>query len=100
MMNRLLPGPGDREKWFTYALSRLAAFDVTWQGIEGWESYDNGRELLKEIGDYLSALDPYKHTRSTRTTLSSGPLVDDGWLRYRSYQTDDTAVGAIDQQIY
>jgi len=100
LVDRLLPTHNDRTKWFTYALSRLAAYDVTWQGIEGWESYDNGRELLKEIGDYLSALDPYKQTRSTRTNASSGPLVDDGWLRYRSYQTPDDAVGAIDQQIY
>ena len=73
LMDRLLPTRNDRQKWFTYALSRLAAFDVTWQGIEGWESYDDGRELLKEIADYLSNLDPYKHTRSTRANVTSGP---------------------------
>ena len=101
LMDKLLPTHNDRQQWFTYALSRLAAYDVTWQGIEGWESYDNGRELLKEIADYLTNLDPYKHTRSTRTNLSSGPLVDDGWLRYRSYQTgNDDSVAAIDQQVY
>jgi hypothetical protein len=100
LMDRLLPTRADRQKWFTYALSRLAGYDVTWQGIEGWESYDNGRELLKEIADYIAALDPYKHTRSTRVTDSSGPLVDDGWLRYRSYQGGDHAVAAIDQQVY
>jgi hypothetical protein len=100
-MDRLLPTRGDRQKWFTYALSRLAAFDVTWQGIEGWESYDDGRELLKEIADYLSNLDPYKHTRSTRANVTSGPMVDDGWLRYRSYQgSGDDAIGAIEQQVY
>jgi hypothetical protein len=101
LMDRLLPSHNDRQKWFTYALSRLAAYDVTWQGIEGWESYENGRDLLKEIADYLASLDPYKHTRSTRANVSSGPLVDDGWLRYRSYQPkDDDSAGAIDQQIY
>jgi hypothetical protein len=101
LMDKLLPTHNDRQQWFTYALSRLAAYDVTWQGIEGWESYDNGRELLKEIADYLSSLDPYKHTRSTRASLSSGPLVDDGWLRYRSYQTgNDDSAAVIDQQIY
>ena len=101
LMDRLLPSRSDRQKWFTYALSRLAAFNVTWQGIEGWETYEDGRELLKEIGDYLSSLDPYKHTRSTRANISSGPLADDGWLRYRSYQTgNDDQIGAIDQQIY
>jgi hypothetical protein len=100
LMDRLLPTRSDRQKWFTYALSRLAAYDVTWQGIEGWESYDTGRDLLKEIAEYLGNLDPYKHTRSTRTSTSSAPFVDDGWMRYRSYQTPDDAVGAIDQQIY
>jgi hypothetical protein len=100
LANRLLPSREDRRKWFTYALARLAAFDVTWQGIEAWETYTNGRDLLKEVADYLTELDPYKHTRSSRTATSSGPLSDDGWLRYRSYQTGDDAVGAIEQQVY
>ena len=100
-MDRLLPSHSAREKWFDYAISRLAAFDLTWQGIEGWESYDGGRDLLKEIAGYLNNLDPYKHLSSTRASISSGPLVDDGWLRYRSYQTgSDDQVDAIDQQIY
>ena len=100
LMNRLLPSHEDRQKWFTYTISRLGAYDVTWQGLEGWETYGNGRELLKEIGEFESALDPYKHTRSTRTSVTSGPLVDDGWLRYRSYQTASDPVGAIEQQMY
>jgi hypothetical protein len=100
LLNRLLPTHDDRQKWFTYALSRLAAYDVTWQGIEAWETYDNGSDLLKEIADYLTMLDPYKRTRSTRTNMTSGALVDDGWLRYRSYQTGDDAVSAIEHQIY
>lgn len=104
LMNRLLPTHADREQWFTYALSRLAAFDVTWQGIEAWETYDNARELLKEIAGYLADLDPYKHTRSTRTSTTSAPFADDGWLRYRSYQagaaTDIDQIGALEQQTY
>ncbi len=98
LMTRLLPARDDRQKWFTSAISRLAAFDVTWQGIEGWESYPDGHDLLKEIADYLTRLDPYKHPRSTRANVSSGPLVDDGWQRYRSYQTADDQIGAIEQQ--
>src|SRR5665213_90775 len=98
LMNRLLPTHEERAKWFVYALSRLAAYDVTWQGLEGWESYGNGRELLKEIGEFEAALDPYKHTRSSRTNVTTGPLADDGWLRYRSYQTADDQIGAIEHQ--
>ncbi len=100
LMNRLLKEREDRQKWFTLALARLAPFDVTWQGIEQWETYDNGRDLLKEIAGYLTDLDPYKHTRSTRASVSSGTLTDDGWLRYRSYRTGDDQIPAVDQQIY
>ena len=100
LMNTLLASHDARQKWFTYALSRLAAFDVTWQGLEAWESYDNGREVLKEIAGYLTELDPYKHTRSSRTSSTTGSLADDGWLRYRSYQTGDAAIGAVEQQVY
>ncbi len=100
LMNRLLPAHDDRQKWFTYALSRLAAFDVTWQGIEDWESYPNGRALLKEIAEYLTDLDPYKHIRSSRTSLTSAALADDGWLQYRSYQTPNDQVSAVEQQVY
>lgn len=100
MLGRLLPSSSERRTWFTYALSRLAAFDVVWQGIEAWETDDNGRALTKEIGEYLSTLDPYKHTRTTRTLTSSAPLMDDGWLRIRSYETSDDAIGGIEQQTY
>jgi hypothetical protein len=100
LLNRLLPAHNDRQDWFTNAISRLAAFDVTWQGIEAWETYDNGRDLLKEINGLLTDLDPYKHPRSTRTNAATGALSDDGWLRYRSYETGDPAIGAIEQQVY
>ena len=100
LINRLLPSHAEREKWFGYALSRLAAFDVTWQGIEEWEACENGREILKEIGGYLGTLDPYKHTRSTRAAVTSAPLADDGWLRYRSYQSADSAVAGVEQQVF
>lgn len=100
LMDKLLPGRTDREKWFRYALSRLAAFDVTWDGLENWESYADGRALLKEIAGYISELDPYKHTRGTRTAVTSAALIDDGWLRYRSYETGNDQIGAVEQQVF
>ena len=100
LMNRLLPSHDDRAQWFAYALSRLEAYDVTWQGLEEWETYDNGREVLKEIAEYEANLDPYKHIRSTRTNATSAPLADDGWMRYRSYQTADERIVAVEQQMY
>jgi hypothetical protein len=100
LLTKLLPAAADRRAWFTDALSRLAGFDVMWQGIEGWENYDNGRDLLKEIADYLKELDPYKHLATTRTLVTSAPLFDDGWMQVRSYQTADDTVGAVEQQVY
>ena len=100
LMDRLLPSRADRRKWFDYALPRLVAFDVTWQGLEGWESYDNGRPLLKEIAGYLTELDPYKHTRSSRASVTSTPMSEDGWLRYRSFQTSDDNIAMVEQQAF
>ena len=99
MMERLLPSHQARAQWFEMALSRLAPFDVTWQGLEAWETYPHGREMLKEIGDYLTASDPWKHTRGTRAQQTSAPLADDPWLRIRSYEAVDDAAMAVDQQM-
>lgn len=100
LLNRLLPDRQARQKWFENTISRLAAFDVTWEGVEDWETYDNGRAILKEIGDAINQFDPYKHTRSSRSKISSSPLVDDGWLRYRSYSTTDSAIESVEQQAF
>ena len=99
LMDRLLPTRTARAQWFEMAISRLAPLDVTWQGLEAWESYPRGRELLKEIGEYLAASDPWKHTRGTRAGVTSAPLTEDGWLRVRSYEGAGDAAMAIDQQI-
>ena len=100
LLTKLLPAISDRRAWFMYALSRLAAFDVMWQGVEAWENYPNGRDLLKEIADYLKDYDPYKHLATTRTLATSAPLLDDNWMQVRSYQSADDAVGGIEQQVY
>ena len=99
LMERLLPARQARAQWFEMAISRLAPFDVTWQGLEGWETYPHGRALLKEMGEYLTAADPWKHTRGTRAQATSAPVADDGWLRIRSYEAVDDAAMAIDQQM-
>jgi len=100
LLTKLLPSESDRREWFSYALARLAAFDVVWQGIEAWENYDNGRLLLKEIADYIKDGDPYKHMSTSRTLTTSAPLIDDGWMQIRSYQTSDDTVSAVEQQVY
>lgn len=104
LLTRLLPTANDRREWFTYALSRLAAFDVTWQGIEAWDNYPDGHGLLNEIAGYLKDLDPYKHISTTRTLTTSAALLyarpEDDWMHIRSYQTSDDAISGIEQQAY
>ena len=35
--------------------------NITWRGVENFEDYENGRELMKEIGRLLKKEDPYQH---------------------------------------
>ena len=104
LLARLLPATSDRREWFAYALSRLAAFDIVWQGIEAWESDPDGHAHLKEIADYLKAFDPYKRISTTRTLSTTAPLladrVDDDWMHIRAYQTSDDSIGSVEQQVY
>ena len=100
LLTKLLPAAADRRTWFTYALSLLAAFDVVWNGVEAWENYEDGRALLNEIAGYLKDLDPYKHLATTRTLATGAPLMDDGWMDVRSYQTADDSIGGVEQQVY
>ena len=100
VMTKLLPSDNDRREWFTYALSRLSAFDVVWDGIEAWENEPDGAALLAEIAGYLKTMDTYHHIATTRTLVTSAALPDRGWAQIRSYQTSDDAIGGIEQQLY
>jgi len=72
---------------------------ITWQGVQEFEEYDDGRALLKEIGEYLKKYDPYSQPRTTHTTATSGSLLPDGWMNYVLYQSSSNALGAIERQI-
>ncbi len=97
---RLFPTRQQRERYIRYLAARYAAMHITWQGVQEFEEYENGRALLKEIGEYLIRLDPYQHPRSTHTVATSAPLLNDGWMNYIVYQSSDDALGAIEHQIY
>ncbi len=99
-LTKAFPNREQRERYVQYLVSRYSAFNVTWQGVESFETYENGRELLKEIGTYLKSMDPYQHPRSTGTLTTSAPLIDDGWMTYLTYHTSDDQVGAIEHQLY
>ena len=85
-MTKLFPTWQDRERFIRYMIGRYAAMNITWQGVDAFEKYENGRELLKEIGLLLKKLDPYQHPRSTGALVTSAPLLDDGWMDYITYR--------------
>ncbi len=97
---KLFPEIRDRERYIRYLVGRYAAMHITWQGVEEFEDYDNGRALLKEIGALLKKLDPYDHPRSTGAAITSSPLFEDGWMTYIVENSTDNQLGAIEHQIY
>jgi len=96
----LFPEREQRERYIRYAVARYAAFHITWQGVERFEEYTDGRALLKEIGGLLKKLNPYQHPRSTSTAETSSPLLGDEWMNYVSYQSSDDNIGGIEHQLY
>ncbi|HWR54437.1 MAG TPA: DUF4038 domain-containing protein, partial [Bryobacteraceae bacterium] len=89
-----------RDRYIRYVVARYAGMHITWQGVQEFEEYENGRTLLKEIGELLKKLDPYQHPRSTHTVETSSPLYGDGWMDHILYQSSDDNVGAIEHQLY
>jgi len=88
-----------RERFIRYVVARYAAFNITWQGLEEFEDYGDGRELLKELGLDLKKLDPYQHPRSSSAKATSSPLLPDGWMDY-IIEASEAAAGAIEHQFY
>ena len=65
------PERAQRERYIRYLVARYAPMNITWQGVQEFESYPEGREVLREMGQLLANLDPYKHPRSTHTYATS-----------------------------
>ncbi len=99
-LTKIFAGWEQRQRYIRYLIARYAAMNVTWQGVEEWESYDNGRELMKEIGTLLKQHDPYGHPRTSGTSTTSAALAGDGWMNFITYQSHDDQLGAIEHQLY
>lgn len=97
---RLFPAYAQRERYIKYVVARYAPLHITWQGVQEFEEYEDGKALLKEIGALLKQHDPYSHVRSTHAVKTSSPLMEDGWMDYIVYQSSDDALGAIEHQLY
>jgi hypothetical protein len=96
----LFPDWQARERFIRYAVARYAAFNITWQGLEEFEDYANGRELLKELGLDLKKMDPYQHPRSSNAKVTSSPLLADGWMDFVIEGSQDDTVGSVEHQFY
>jgi hypothetical protein len=99
-LTKLYPTWQDRERFIRYIVARYAAFNVTWQIVDAFEEYENGRELMKELGLLLKKSDPYQHPRSTGALTTSAPLLEDGWMNYIAYRSSDDQLGAVEHQLY
>lgn len=99
-LTKLFPEPAQRRRFVQYAVARYGSLNMTWQGVDRFETYSNGRELMKEIAGYLKDLDAYHHPSSCGADITSSPLFDDHSLTYITYHSDDPQVGAIEHQLY
>jgi hypothetical protein len=97
---RMFPNWEQRRRYVSYVVGRYAPFNVTWQGLEDFETYEHGRALMKEIGGLLKELDPYQHPRSSGSLATSGALLDDGWMDFVAHHTGDDQVCAIERQLF
>jgi hypothetical protein len=97
---KLFPTWQQRERYVRYVVARYSAMHVTWQGVQEFEDYENGRELLKEVGALLKKLDPYDHPRSTGAASTSAPLAADGWMSYVTHHSAGVQLGAVEHQLY
>ncbi len=94
------PTREERHLWLRFLAGRYAGLNITWQGVDYFEDYPDGRDLLQEIGRDLKAMDGYQHPRSSGARVTSAPLLDDGWEDFVTYGTADDNVAAIEHQLY
>ena len=89
-----------RERFLRYLVSRYSAFNITWEINTRFEDYTDGRAFAKTMGELLKKHDPYNHPRSTQAQFTSAPLLADGWMTHRLYQSSAPELGAIEHQQY
>jgi hypothetical protein len=95
----LLPKRQQRERYARYLVARYGAYNITWQGVQEFEEYEDGRAFLKEMYGYIQKWDPYNHPRSTHAVTTSSPLMADGWMSYIVQQSSDVDLAAVEYEI-
>ena len=95
-LRQAFPSAPQRERFIRYMVSRYSAFNITWQLTEEFESYTNGRELMKQLGVIIKNLDPYGHPRTAHTNSTSAPLLPDGWMDHVLYRSSSSDLESIE----
>ena len=90
----------ERRRFVRYVVARYGAFNVTWQLVEHFEDYAEGRALLKEIGTVLKEADAYQHPLTTGAAVTSAPLLEDKWMSFAAQGVTDDTIGAVEHQLY
>ena len=99
-LTRFFPNWQDRQRFIRFVVGRYAPMNVTWQGLQDFESYEQGRALMKEIGGLLHQLDPYQHPRTTGNLATSASLAEDGWMNFVAHHTGVDQVCAVERQLF
>jgi hypothetical protein len=81
-----------------YIAARYAGLNVTWQGIQQFETLPGTRSLLRDLNLLLKKYDTFQHPRSTDARDSSSPLTPDGWMNYLIEAAPDPQLGAVEHQ--
>ena len=100
LFTKSFPEHSQRRRFVQYVVARYGSLNMTWQGVDSFETYTDGRELMKEINGFLTELDAYHHPTSCGAAITSSPLFDDHSIQYITYHSADPQVGAIEHQIY
>ena len=99
-LTKAFPSWQDRERYIRYLVARYSSLNITWQGVHEWETYTDGKALLKEVGLAIKKMDPFNHPRSSDSLDTSSSLAGDQWMHYVAYQNADDQLGAIEHQLY
>jgi hypothetical protein len=99
-LTQVFPTWQDRERFIRFLVARYAPLNITWQGVHEWETYKDGRNLMKEVGLLLKKLDPFDHPRTSDSAVTASPLAGNGWMHFIVYQSADNQLGSIEHQLY
>jgi hypothetical protein len=86
------------EPLLRYLVARYGGLNVTWQGVEKFETIPGSRGLLRDLALLLQKYDSFQHPRSTDARDSSSPLLTDGWMNYLMEASPSPQLGAVEHQ--